>query len=555
MKNARECFRFENGYYTYTKKYDGVHGVAFAFDEFDAAMMLGEEIPGEKLVSEYLKVSAGNDSSQKIHAIISLARLGGERALSRIIELTTDRDDDVRSIAIDCLGSFPAERRALDTLMALLKDKSLAVRKASAAALGRLGREEALDTLRQELSKYLASRRLWKKGKKHQGNDVADFVLSLFRALLELGANSVLSEIDPFLVHPEPEIVKKAAQVLLEHRAEIPREILRYVKKCNEYGILDNISSSVPNYSDMKGWRDNLYSRDRRARTQAARHLEAYRGSEGRAILREYLEKGKDLEIRMFVLECLRVRTIEQEQLISLLRKAIAHQWPSVRLRAARQLQLLPPAEWRKLAEEALQDEPDPLIRRALQLSISRADSEAEKQAAGQKRITGEVEDKLNYSARIPADQFGRTISIPGIMFVSKCIQLEESIQHEESLLKLKCSFCRRDQHQVERLIMKHRDSKLIAGPNVGICDSCLAALNEIIERNAQDPPVAREGDKFQGKCSFCDRQIYQKKNLLFGPGVKICIECLKLCNMVFKDKSGDNEARDKTEGDFEGDE
>ena len=43
---------------------------------------------------------------------------------------------------------------------------------------------------------------------------------------------------------------------------------------------------------------------------------------------------------------------------------------------------------------------------------------------------------------------------------------------------KLRCSFCKRNEHQVE---------KLVAGPRVYICDRCVAAASRIMQ--AADTP------------------------------------------------------------------
>jgi ATP-dependent protease Clp ATPase subunit len=43
----------------------------------------------------------------------------------------------------------------------------------------------------------------------------------------------------------------------------------------------------------------------------------------------------------------------------------------------------------------------------------------------------------------------------------------------------LRCSFCGRSEHQVE---------KLVAGPSVYICDACVGLANDIIQRSGPPP-------------------------------------------------------------------
>jgi len=56
----------------------------------------------------------------------------------------------------------------------------------------------------------------------------------------------------------------------------------------------------------------------------------------------------------------------------------------------------------------------------------------------------------------------------------------------------LRCSFCGKDQHQVERLI---------AGPAVYICDECVELCAEILaeERQGDDPGAAHPQADPQG--------------------------------------------------------
>lgn len=78
------------------------------------------------------------------------------------------------------------------------------------------------------------------------------------------------------------------------------------------------------------------------------------------------------------------------------------------------------------------------------------------------------------------------------------------------------CSFCGTPQDQVQRLI---------AGPNVYVCDACVARL-----RTSPEAPQEERGLR----CSFCGKPQRQVSFLAVGPqGVNICNGCLDLCQEI----------------------
>ncbi len=78
------------------------------------------------------------------------------------------------------------------------------------------------------------------------------------------------------------------------------------------------------------------------------------------------------------------------------------------------------------------------------------------------------------------------------------------------------CSFCGTPQDQVQRLI---------AGPNVYVCDTCVVAL-------VQGSGALQE--KRGQHCSFCGKTPRQEGSLAVGPqGVSICQACLVLCQEI----------------------
>jgi hypothetical protein len=100
----------------------------------------------------------------------------------------------------------------------------------------------------------------------------------------------------------------------------------------------------------------------------------------------------------------------------------------------------------------------------------------------------------------------------------------------------LKCSFCGKPQKEVR---------KLIAGPEVCICNQCveradrviatgepaatpLSAMTSVGDHNKYNAPV---------KCSFCGKRPHQVTGLATGAGFVICSECLALCHEIIAEE------------------
>ena len=106
-------------------------------------------------------------------------------------------------------------------------------------------------------------------------------------------------------------------------------------------------------------------------------------------------------------------------------------------------------------------------------------------------------------------------------------LSLQEVRAHIIQVLKeqrkpaLVCSFCRKQQDQVQRLI---------AGPGeVSICDECVAALSH-------SPQFPQEEQGL--RCSFCGKHQRQVPYLAIGPhGVNICNACLVLCREIIAEE------------------
>lgn len=84
----------------------------------------------------------------------------------------------------------------------------------------------------------------------------------------------------------------------------------------------------------------------------------------------------------------------------------------------------------------------------------------------------------------------------------------------------MRCTFCKRKKAEVGRLI---------AGPSVFICDSCVGFAVEVVGAAvvpADSKPVPLD-------CSFCGKSAAQVEKLVAGPGVHICDGCISLCDEI----------------------
>ena len=77
------------------------------------------------------------------------------------------------------------------------------------------------------------------------------------------------------------------------------------------------------------------------------------------------------------------------------------------------------------------------------------------------------------------------------------------------------CTWCGRPPSEVE---------KLVAGPNVYICDGCVREAERALKR----------GDEGRGarvvRCSFCRRFAGARRKVVPGRHANVCAECLQMC-------------------------
>lgn len=91
----------------------------------------------------------------------------------------------------------------------------------------------------------------------------------------------------------------------------------------------------------------------------------------------------------------------------------------------------------------------------------------------------------------------------------------------------LACTFCKRSQDDV---------AKLIAGPNVFICDACVALAGRSLAGGPGDRALTLASEGAKGRCSFCRKQRTAERAILTGPAASICVPCLNVCQQILID-------------------
>jgi len=83
------------------------------------------------------------------------------------------------------------------------------------------------------------------------------------------------------------------------------------------------------------------------------------------------------------------------------------------------------------------------------------------------------------------------------------------------------CSFCGTGVHSIQ---------SLVAGPQAGICDSCITALDAVVTRGAALPVGASIQDSGDQRCGFCLKAPPEVAGLLLRSAAAICPACLRAC-------------------------
>jgi hypothetical protein len=91
------------------------------------------------------------------------------------------------------------------------------------------------------------------------------------------------------------------------------------------------------------------------------------------------------------------------------------------------------------------------------------------------------------------------------------------------------CSWCERPPSEV---------AKLIAGPNVYICDSCVAdAERTATSGGAGHANLTRVDGTTRHRCTFCTKRATGTRWLVAGPA-NICSECLRICREILDSRA-----------------
>jgi transposase-like protein len=99
--------------------------------------------------------------------------------------------------------------------------------------------------------------------------------------------------------------------------------------------------------------------------------------------------------------------------------------------------------------------------------------------------------------------------------------------KHEEA----NCSFCGRPPSEV---------AKLVAGPDVYICDSCIAQGERVLggAESRERVRPSRAAASRSARCSFCLKRSSAARELFAGPSNNACAACLRLAREIADGRS-----------------
>ena len=92
------------------------------------------------------------------------------------------------------------------------------------------------------------------------------------------------------------------------------------------------------------------------------------------------------------------------------------------------------------------------------------------------------------------------------------------------------CTWCDRPPSEV---------SKLIAGPEVYICDSCIGAAERAMSGAPGSSGMLRRAKAgAKDRCAFCNKRSSEKRTLLTGLTANICSNCLRTCREILDERA-----------------
>lgn len=88
------------------------------------------------------------------------------------------------------------------------------------------------------------------------------------------------------------------------------------------------------------------------------------------------------------------------------------------------------------------------------------------------------------------------------------------------------CTWCGRPPSEVE---------KLVAGPNIYICDGCVREAERALRKSDDG-----RGPSRIARCSFCRRFAGSRRKVVTGRHANLCAECLQMCRDFMSLGAGD---------------
>ncbi|HEV8629539.1 MAG TPA: ClpX C4-type zinc finger protein [Thermoanaerobaculia bacterium] len=79
--------------------------------------------------------------------------------------------------------------------------------------------------------------------------------------------------------------------------------------------------------------------------------------------------------------------------------------------------------------------------------------------------------------------------------------------------------------------------AKLIAGPDVYICDACVAAAEAALAGNGATAGLALAGNRARAKCSFCSKRQATGRRVAVAPSAAVCADCVAVCRQILADR------------------
>jgi ClpX C4-type zinc finger protein len=89
------------------------------------------------------------------------------------------------------------------------------------------------------------------------------------------------------------------------------------------------------------------------------------------------------------------------------------------------------------------------------------------------------------------------------------------------------CTWCDRPPSEV---------AKLVAGPNVYICDACVTAAGRVERGQGKSGgPLKMAKAASRERCTFCHKRPSDTRAVVTGPAANICSDCLRTCREIME--------------------